>query len=405
MIPETFRGKEIEVTLAMLGERNISDVARAFGPAWLVMIADVDAASVVTAAETGAIFHYGLIWLLIVLTVPLFFIQEASGRIGAVTHKGLGEIVRENYSRNVALVAAVPMALTDVLTYIAEYLGIALGLGLLGIPVVVSVIVTYVLHVVLVYKRKYAVVEKVMLGMSAVLLLSYFASLVMRGAMSYSPFYISSSPMFLFIVAANAGAVVMPFMPFYQASATAEKKLATVSSSRAETLLGAVVSEVLMVIIVMVSSGFDHGLDFFTEQQLSLGLVNIAGRYAPLLFGIGLFAASFLALVVISLGSAWGVVEAIGWHRNRAFVIYFLESIPAVIVTLMLSGNLLTSILNLMVAFVFVLIAPAVMMGRIASNPRIMGAHASNGVWKIAYWLSLIFVVILGVISVVSSIV
>ena len=395
----------MEVTLTMLGRRSISDVMRAFGPAWLVMIADVDAASVVTAAETGAIFHYGLIWLLIVLTVPLFFIQEASGRIGAVTHKGLGEIVRENYSRKVALLAAVPMALTDVLTYIAEYLGIALGLGLLGIPVVVSVTMTYVLHVVLVYKRKYAVVEKVMLGMSAVLLLSYFASLVMRGSMSYSPFYISSSPMFLFIVAANAGAVVMPFMPFYQASATAEKKLATVQSSRIETLLGAVVSEVLMVIIVMVSSGLDHGLDFFTEQQLSLGLTNIAGRYAPLLFGVGLFAASFLALVVISLGSAWGVVEAIGWHRNRAFVIYFLESIPAVIVTLMLSGNLLTSILNLMVAFVFVLIAPAVMMGLIASNPRIMGVHASRGVWKIAYWLSLIFVVILGVISVVSFIV
>ncbi len=99
------------------------------------------------------------------------------------------------------------------------------------------------------------------------------------------------------------------------------------------------------------------------------------------------------------------MVEAIGWHRNRAFVIYFLESIPAVIVTLMLSGNLLTSILNLMVAFVFVLIAPAVMMGLIASNPKIMGVHASRGVWKIAYWLSLIFVVILGVISVVSSIV
>jgi len=391
--------------LAMLDRRNFRDVARAFGPAWLVMIADVDAASVVTAAETGAIFHYGLIWLLIVLTVPLFFIQEASGRIGAVTHKGLGEIVRENYSRNVALVAAVPMALTDVLTYIAEYLGIALGLGLLGIPVVVSVLGTYVLHVVLVYKRKYAIVEKVMLGMSAVLLLSYFASLVMRGAMSYSPFYISSSPMFLFIVAANAGAVVMPFMPFYQASATAEKKLATVQSSRLETLLGAVVSEVLMVIIVMVSSGLDHGLDFFTEQQLSSGLMNIAGQYAPWLFGIGLFAASFLALVVISLGSAWGVVEAIGWHRNRAFVIYFLESIPAVIVTLMLSGNLLSNILNLMVAFVFVLIAPAVMMGLIASNPKVMGAHASKGAWKIAYWSSLIFVVILGVISVVSSIV
>ncbi|MFI5448921.1 MAG: divalent metal cation transporter, partial [Candidatus Bathyarchaeia archaeon] len=77
----------------------------------------------------------------------------------------------------------------------------------------------------------------------------------------------------------------------------------------------------------------------------------------------------------------------------------------AVIVTLMLSGNLLTSILNLMVAFVFVLMAPAVMMGLIASNPKIMGVHFSSGVWKVAYWLSLILVVILGVISVVSSIV
>ena len=118
-----------------------------------------------------------------------------------------------------------------------------------------------------------------------------------------------------------------------------------------------------------------------------------------------MFAASFLALVVISLGSAWGVVEAIGWHRRKAFVIYFLESIPAVIVTLMLSGNLLTSILNLMVAFVFVLIAPAVMMGLIASNPKIMGPHSSKGVWEIAYWVSLIFVVFLGAIYVVSSMV
>ena len=386
----------------LLGGRNVADVVRAFGPAWLVMIADVDAASVVTAAETGAIFHYGLIWLLVLLVVPLFFIQEASGRIGAVTHKGLGEIVRENYSRRVALFAAVPMALTDVLTYVAEYLGVAIGLGLLGVPPIVSVTATYALHVILVYKRKYAGVEKIMLGISVVLLLSYVGSLMMRGVLNYSPFYVSNDAPFLFLVAANAGAVVMPFMPFYQASATAEKKLATVSSSRVETLLGAVVSEALMVIIVMVSSGLDHGLEFFTEQQLSLGLSNISGRFAPYLFGIGLFAASFLALVVISLGSAWGVVEAIGWHRGRAFLIYFLESIPAVMITLMLSGNLLASILNLMVAFVFVLIAPAIIMGLIASNPKIMGDHASHGFWKVAYWLSLIFVVMLGLISITS---
>ena len=382
---------------------RLVELARAFGPAWLVMIADVDAASIITAAETGAIYHYGLIWLLVILTVPLFFIQEASGRIGTVTRKGLGEIIRENYSRRIALLVSVPMAVTDVLTYVAEYVGIAIGMEIIGISPIVSVPFAYVLHVVIVYRRKYEVVEKVMLGLSAVLLLSYVASVLIRGTINYSPFYFSTNPSFLFLVAANAGAVVMPFMPFYQASATAEKNAGTVRSCRIETLLGAIVSEALMIIIMMVSTDLDSGLAFISPRQLSLNLAGVAGPYAPLLFGIGLVAAAFLALVVVSFGSAWGLVEAIGWPRSKAFWVYFVESIPAVIITLFLTTNLLTGILSLMLAFVFVLIGPAVTMGMIASDVRVMGGHASKGLWKASYWLSLAFVVTLGIISVITS--
>jgi Mn2+/Fe2+ NRAMP family transporter len=108
-------------------------------------------------------------------------------------------------------------------------------------------------------------------------------------------------------------------------------------------------------------------------------------------------------LIVISLGSAWGLVEAIGWPRSRAFWVYFVESIPALIATMILTANLLAAILNLMLVFVFVLIGPAVIMGLIASNQRIMGKHASRGFWRVAYWLSLGFVVALGIVSVVAS--
>ena len=111
-----------------------------------------------------------------------------------------------------------------------------------------------------------------------------------------------------------------------------------------------------------------------------------------------------MALVVISLGSAWGLVEAIGWPRSNAFWIYFAESIAAVIATLFLTASLLTSILNLVLAFVFVLIGPAVTMGMIASKVRIMGYYASRGFWKASYWLSLVFVVALGIISVITYI-
>jgi len=366
------------------------------------MIADVDAASIITAAETGALYHYGLIWFLFLLIIPLFFIQEASGRIGVVTHKGLGEIVRENYSGKTALFAAVPMAITDVFTYITEYVGIAIGMELIGISPIVSLPIAYLLHVLLVYRRGYVVVEKVMLGISAILLASYVASLFMKGIMNYSTFQFSLSPSFLFLIAANAGAVVMPFMPFYQASATAEKNAGTVRSSRIETLLGAIVSEMLMVTIVIVSTDLDSGLTLLSPKQLAASLA-VAGQYAPWLFGVGLVAAAFLALIVISLGSAWGLVEAIGWPRSRAFWVYFVESIPALIATMILTANLLAAILNLMLVFVFVLIGPAVIMGLIASNQRVMGEHASRGFWKIAYWLSLGFVVALGIVSVVAS--
>ena len=301
-----------------------------------------------------------------------------------------------------ALFAAAPMALTDILSYVTEYLGIAIGLGLVGIPPVVSVLVAYVLHVLLVYRRKYAAAEKIMLGISAVMLFAYASSLVLRGTFDHSIFYFGNKPSFLFLVAANVGAVVMPFMPFYQASATAEKKAGSVWCTRVETIIGAIVSEALMVVIVMVSSGLVPALNFMSAQELSRALVAVAGEYTPLLFGIGLVAAAFLALIAISFGSAWGLVEAMGWKRNRAFPVYFLESIPAVVITLFLTTNLLNAILNLMFAFVFVLIGPALIMGAIASNRKVMGEHASTGWWKVAYWLSLAFVVILGITSLIS---
>jgi amino acid permease len=71
--------------------------------------------------------------------------------------------------------------------------------------------------------------------------------------------------------------------------------------------------------------------------------------------------------------------------------------------TIMLTANLLAGILNLMLLFVFVLIGPAVIMGLIAMDRRVMGEYASRGFWRGAYWLSLIFVVTLGIVSIVAS--
>lgn len=375
---------------------------QSFGPAWIVMIADVDAPSILTAATVGAIYGYGLTWFFLMLIVPLFVIQEVSGRIGIATGKGLGEVIRSSYSRRIALLASLPMAFVDVLSYVAEYLGIAIGASLVGIPPVVSMPVAYAVHILIIRRRRFVTIEKILFAISTVLIVSYTGSLLARGIDYSSLIYLSTRPSYLFLLAAGAGAVVMPFMLFYQASATAEKGAVKVWAMRTETFVGAVASEIGMIVIVMATAGLSSGVNFADPRTLSLALSSIAGEYAPYLFALGLVAAAFLALVVISLASSWAVVEALGWEKNKFFWVYVVESLPAVAIPIFYPDPL-GLVLNLMVVFVFVLAAPGILLGKLAQDRRVMGAYASGRRWGVAYWLSLALILSFGVLALAAA--
>ncbi|MDG6898482.1 MAG: divalent metal cation transporter [Nitrososphaerota archaeon] len=381
---------------------RIQEFLQSFGPGWIVMIADVDAPSVLTAATVGAKYSYGMVWFFLLLIVPLFFIQEVSGRVGLAAGKGLGEVIRENYSGRAALFASLPMALVSVVSYVAEFAGIAVGMAMVGVPPVVSVPVAYAAYVAVVFRRKYLTTEKALIAVSAVLIIAYAGSLFARGIAPSSPAYFSADPTFLFLLAASAGAVVMPFMLFYQASATAEKKGTRLWAVRAETLLGATASELGMIVIVMATAGLSPSLDFADPEALSSALSSVAGSFAPYLFAVGLVAAAFIALVVISLGSSWALIDSMGWKKETFPWVYVLESAPAVVVPILYPAPL-SLVLGLMVVFVFVLVGPGILMGVLGSDRRVMGEYASSGPWKAAYWISLSAVVGFGLAAVAAS--
>ena len=152
------------------------DFFKQFGPAWLVMMADVDAGSIIGGAQTGAIFGYSLIWLYILLIFPLFIVLELAGRISIATQKGLGSVIRENYGKNMSILMTFPMAITDVATYAIEYIGIAVGLEIVGFPLYLAIPSIYVVHILLVTKRKYVKAEKLLIMVSLFLLFSFMAS-------------------------------------------------------------------------------------------------------------------------------------------------------------------------------------------------------------------------------------
>jgi manganese transport protein len=377
-----------------------------WGPAWLVMIADVDAASVITAAESGAIYGTKLVWFLFFLCVPLYVIQEVAGRVGAVTGKGLGELIRENYSKQTALFASIPMALVDIISYVVEYTGAAIGFQILGVSPLISVPLVFIAHIVIVYERKYAEAEKPLLVISVLFAVAWAVSayLTARRGVEFTPFYFSTSSNFLFLLTANVGAVIMPFMLFYQASATAEKGITAkhLWAVRLETAIGAVVSELIMIAIVVATIGVGtDSLNFAEPGVLARGLSSVAGTYAPYVFSAGLIAASFIALIVISLGSSWGVTEALGWGRKNWFKLYLVESVPALILP-MLTLNLVNLALHLMVLQIVVLLGPAITLGLIAADKKLMGEHSLVGFNKAAYWLFIVLIFATGIVGIAS---
>lgn len=398
--------------------KKIHEYLSFFGPAWLTMMADMDAASTISAAEVGAMFKYGLIWFMMLLAVPLFFVQEAAGRIGIVTQDGLGNVIRKNYSKKVALWMTIPMLITDVITYIAEYAGIAVGMQIFGISPFISLPVVFVIHILLVTKRKYAQFEKILLAISGLLIATFLITLIFRGIKPYSPVYFVPSGSFFFMLAVTVGAVVMPFMLFFQASSSGEKvsslrhnfgeegetylKRKAVFLSKWETFIGAIVTEILMVIVEMVATGINPSDNLMSPKELSMILSSIAGSLSPYIFGVGLVAAGFLALVVVSLGSAWGFVEAANIPKDKTYIVYILEGLPAVIFPMFFSSDLINFMLTLMVVFVFVLMGPGIMVGIISSSKKIMGEYASNKKWKTFYWGSLAFVLLFGLIALAS---
>lgn len=382
----------------------LKQLLKTWGPAWLVMIADVDAASVITAAESGARYGTGLVWFLLLLAVPLYIIQEVAGRIGAVTQKGLGELVRENFSRRIAVAAAVPMAVVDIISYVVEYTGVAVGSQIIGIPPIISVPAVFFVHMLLVYRRSYAQAERPLLIVTGLFVIVWIvaAFLTARRGIPVEPFHFSASPGFLFLLAANVGAVIMPFMLFYQASATAEKRTGPehLPALRLETAVGAIVSEVIMAAIAVATVGIGHGaIDFAAPAKLASGLTSVAGGLSPVVFAVGLICASFIALIVISLGSSWGFTEAVGWRRRNWFKVYVVESLPAVIVPL-ISLNLVNLALDLMVLQIVVLLGPGITLGLIAQNRRLMGRYVLGRVGRLLYWGFLLVIFSTGALTI-----
>lgn len=299
------------------------------GPGLVVMLADTDAGSVITAAQSGAQFGYSLLIFQLILIPILFIAQELTVRLGLVTQKGHGELISEHFGKPWAWLSVGTLMVSCIGALLTEFAGIE-GVGqLFGVPPWISVSMTVVFMVIVVATGSYRQVEIVAiliglfeLAFVAVAAVSHPSPAAMATAITRQPF---GNPSYLFLIAGNVGAVIMPWMIFYQQSAVVDKGLniSHLKAERWDTGIGAVVTQIIMGAVLIVTASTiglkNPNTPLDTVQQIASALTPILGSWwGRAVFSLGMLGAALVATIVVSLTAAWGLGEVTGYKRSLA---------------------------------------------------------------------------------------
>lgn len=314
---------------AVSGRRPWIMALAAVGPGIIVMLADTDAGSIITAAQSGAQWGYRLLLLQAILIPILFMVQELTVRLGLVTGRGHGELIRQTFGARWAWLSCSTLVLACLGALMSEFSGMA-GVGLLyGIPAWLTMLVVVGGMVLMIWTSSYRLVERVavLFGLFELAFLYVaFRAHPQPAAVLHGMWHIPlANNQYRYLVAANIGAVVMPWMIFFQQSAVVEKGLgvAHLRLARRETAIGAVVTQLVMAAVLMAAAATigttnpDAPLD--TVQQISNTLVPFLGRdIGRAVFAAGMMGAAMVAAIVVALTAAWGVGEVAGYRRSLA---------------------------------------------------------------------------------------
>lgn len=309
---------------------RLASFAAVFGPGIVVMLADTDVGSVVTAGQSGVQWGYSLLLLQLVLVPILYIVQELTVRLGIFTGRGHGELIQDTFGRGWAWVSAAGLAVAVCGALLSEFSGVA-GVGeLYGVPRAVSLPLAAGALLAVVLTGSYRRVEVVAIIVGLFEFAFFGVAIAARPDWHILAARSIAIPIanrqYLFMAAANIGAVIMPWMIFYQQSAIADKRLRPehLAAARGDTALGALVTQLVMAAVLIACAATigvkspDKTLD--SVGSISAALTPFMGQtMGKLVFGLGVLGAGMVAAIVASLALAWGLGEVAGYRRSLEY--------------------------------------------------------------------------------------
>ncbi len=395
------------------------------GPGFITANVDNDAGGIYTYSSAGAHFGYQLLWSIIPITLALIVVQEMSARMGAVTGKGLSDLIREEYGLRVTFLMMAALVVVNFSNVIAEFAGVATSLELLHISKYISVPISAGLVWLLVVKGNYKSVEKIFLAASFFYICYIIAGVLARPGWSEAITATVVPPEpgvfwhkdYIYMLVGVIGTTIAPWMQFYLQASIVEKGVTArqYKTSRLDVIFGCFFTDIVawFIIVACAATLYLHNhRDIQNAADAASALGPLAGKYAKLLFGAGLFNASLFAASILPLSTAYTVCEGLGLESgldkkfSEASVFYWFYTIlvaaGAAVILIpkfpLIKVTLLSQVLNGVL-----LPAVLVFMLLLINKSRLMGKYVNGRTFNIIAWVTAVILIALTVIYVFVS--
>lgn len=387
-----------------------------FGPGFITANVDNDPGGILTYSQAGAQLGYALLWTLIPTTIALIVVQEMAARMGAVTGKGLADLIREEFGLRATFFTMVVLGMADLANIVAEFAGLASGMGIFNASKYLVVPLGALLVWTVVVKGTYKPVEKILIGFSLI----YFSYIV--SAFFAHPNWsqavhdtivpsISNKSAYIVLVIGLVGTTITPWMQFYLQASIVEKGIGKreYGLSRWDVILGCIVTDVVAFFIVVACAAtlYKSGVRNINDAaQAAVALKPLAGQFASLLFAVGLINASLLSAAILPLATAYNICEGLGVESgvNKKFseaptfywIYTFLIACGAGLV-LIPRLPLIKVILFSQVANGILLPFILIFMLRLVNKPELMGKYKNSRIANVIAWSTSIIMMLLTV--------
>ena len=381
------------------------------GPGIIVMVADNDAGGITTYTVTGAKYGFHLLWFLIILGPVAYFVQEMTVRLGAVTKRGHAEAIFHAFGSFWGWFSLLDLVFTDWLTMITEFIGMTAAMSIFGIPPWITIIGCWLMMGTMITTGRYWTWEKIALIFCLVNLIYIPAAFMVHPSVSdiiYNSFIPHLPPGgftndLFFLLMANVGTTIAPWMIFFQQSTVVDKGLKEkdIRFGKIDTAFGSFLTVIVAVFLIIVCGKLLLGVPVESAAEATIKIMPI-NKYIGTMFAIGLFDAGFLGAICISLASSWAFGEVFGWAHSLNnkikeapwfYAYYFFDLLLAGVVVMIPKAPLVLITLFVQVIATTLLPAALVFLILLLNDKKTMGIY-TNTLSENVINISIVFVII-----------